>query len=68
VTISFELLGVLVVGVLSIFDPELFPAKTVWSLFGRGYGFVPLVLPMVGLAWLILQRRRAALAPREVSA
>jgi hypothetical protein len=67
VTISFELLGVIVVGTLSIFDPELFPAKTVWSLFGRGYAFVPLVLPIVGLAWLMLQRRRAATASREVS-
>jgi hypothetical protein len=57
-TISFELFGVLVVGVLSIVDPVLFPAKTVWSLFGRGYLFVPLVLPIIGLVWLYLQRRR----------
>jgi hypothetical protein len=24
----------------------------VWSVYGRGYGFVPLVLPLVGLWWL----------------
>ena len=52
ITITFELVGVLVVGTLSIIDPVLFPAKTVWSVFGRGYGFVPLVLPILGLLWL----------------
>jgi hypothetical protein len=52
ITISFELLGVLVVGLLSIFDAELFPADTVWSVFGRGYLFVPLVLPVLGMIWL----------------
>jgi hypothetical protein len=56
VTISFELIGVLVVGTLSVFDPVLFPAKTVWSFYGRGYAFVPLVLPILGLIWLRLQR------------
>jgi hypothetical protein len=56
VTITFELLGVLVVGALSIIDPVLFPAKTVWSVFGRGYAFVPLVLPVLGLIWLWLNR------------
>ncbi len=62
ITISFELLGVLVVGALSIFDSVLFPAKTVWSLFGRGYGFVPLLLPIAGLIWLVFQRRKATSA------
>jgi hypothetical protein len=56
VTIAFELVGVLVVGTLSIFDPVLFPAKTVWSAFGRGYAFVPLVLPILGLVWLWINR------------
>lgn len=52
VTIGFELLGVLVVGALSIVDGVLFPADTVWSFFGRGYLFIPLVLPILGLLWL----------------
>ena len=56
ITISFELIGVLVVGTLSVFDPVLFPAKTVWSYYGRGYAFVPLVLPILGLLWLRMQR------------
>jgi hypothetical protein len=51
-TISFELCGVLVIGTLSVIDPVLFPEKTVWSIFGRGYAFVPLVLPIAGLIWL----------------
>jgi len=52
VTISFELLGVLAVGALSLIYPDLFQHKTVWSVFGRGYGFVPLVLPVLGMWWL----------------
>jgi hypothetical protein len=58
-TISFELVGVLVVGVLSIVDPILFPADTVWSYFGRGYLFIPLVLPVLGMLWLRHRRRSA---------
>ena len=41
-----------VVGALSLLTPELFPRDTVWSRFGSGYGFVPLVLPALGLFWL----------------
>jgi hypothetical protein len=52
VTIGTELIGVLVVGALSLVDGDLFPDETVWSDFGRGYGFIPLVLPFVGLWWL----------------
>jgi hypothetical protein len=51
-TISIELIGVVVTGVLSLVDDSLFPDQTVWSGFGEGYGFVPLVLPLVGLWWL----------------
>lgn len=49
---STELIGVLVVGTLSIGDKAAFPDATVWSGYGSGYGYVPLVLPMVGLWWL----------------
>jgi hypothetical protein len=55
--IGFELVGVLTVGFLTIYDAALFPDATVWSEFGAGYGFVPLVLPFVGLAWVIRSRR-----------
>lgn len=54
--VGLELVGVLAVGLFSVFDPEAFPNDTVWSLFGRGYGFVPLILPVLGLWWLFLNR------------
>lgn len=57
--VSVELIGVLVVGALSLLDRAAFPDETVWSVFGRGYGFVPLVLPVLGLLWL--HRTRPAL-------
>lgn len=53
-----ELAGVVVVGALSVFDAAAFPHDTVWSGFGRGYGYVPLVLPLLGLAWLYRHRPR----------
>ncbi|MGZ4603871.1 MAG: hypothetical protein ACXV0U_09780 [Kineosporiaceae bacterium] len=52
VACSVELVGVLVVGTASFVAPDDFPRATVWSGYGSGYGFVPLVLPMIGLWWL----------------
>jgi cytochrome bd-type quinol oxidase subunit 2 len=52
IAISVELVGVLVVGLASYLAPAAFPDKTVWSHFGSGYGYVPLVLPVLGLLWL----------------
>jgi hypothetical protein len=68
-TISFELVGVLVVGTISVVAPALLGVDgvspfgghaTVWSVYGAGYLFVPLVLPVLGLVWL---RRRRPVAP-----
>jgi hypothetical protein len=50
VTIGIELTGVLVIGTLS--HPSDIDKASVWSDYGNGYGFVPLVLPFVGLWWL----------------
>ena len=58
--IGFELVGVLAVGLLTVLDTALFPDATVWSGFGAGYGFVPLVLPFVGLAWVLRSRHLKA--------
>lgn len=55
--ILVEAVGVLTVGTLSYVLPDLFPDKTVWSHFGSGYGFLPLVLPFVGLWWVHRVRR-----------
>lgn len=49
---TIELIGVVAVGTVSLLVPEAFPDETVWSGYGRGYGFVPLVLPVLGLLWL----------------
>ena len=58
--IGVELAGVLVVGTLSLLMPAAFPDATVWSDYGSGYGYVPLVLPMIGLWWLYRHRPRPA--------
>lgn len=64
VTCSVELVGVLAVGTVSLAAPEQFPRATVWSAFGAGYAFVPLVLPVLGL--LYLERSRPGRpAPRR---
>ena len=51
-----ELGGVLTVGTLSLVESDWFPDASVWSGYGIGYGFVPLVLPVAGLLWLRRQR------------
>ncbi|WP_314646898.1 hypothetical protein [uncultured Microbacterium sp.] len=68
VAIVFELTGVLVVGALSLVLPELFQHETVWSLFGRGYLFIPLVLPVFGIWWLRTHRPAPVNAGTEVPA
>ncbi|HZN17295.1 MAG TPA: hypothetical protein VFB84_03760 [Micromonosporaceae bacterium] len=49
---TVELVGVLAVGTYSVLAPQDFPDETVWSGYGQGYGYVPLVLPVLGLLWL----------------
>lgn len=55
--VVFELVGVLSVGTLSFVAPELFDHASVWSGFGAGYGYLPLVLPILGLIWIRKARR-----------
>jgi hypothetical protein len=57
---SVELVGVLLVGAASLVWRSAFPDATVWSGFGAGYGFFPVLLPVVGLWWL----RRGSRAQR----
>jgi hypothetical protein len=56
--VGIELVGVLTVGVTSLLLPEDYPDATVWSDFGAGYGYIPLVLPLAGLWWLLRGTRR----------
>ena len=50
--VAFELVGVFLVGTLSIVVPSLFKHPSVWSEYGIGYGFLPLILPILALFWL----------------
>jgi cytochrome bd-type quinol oxidase subunit 2 len=58
VSCSVEFAGVLAVGTWSLLDHAMFPDATVWSGYGSGYGFVPLILPLFGLLWLSRWRKR----------
>ena len=62
VAVIIELTGVVVIGAASFIWPEVFTfggkqIKTVWSYFGIAYGFVPLVLPVLGLIWLGMSKK-----------
>lgn len=59
-----EAAGVVLVGVASLVWPGTFRHPTVWSVFGQGYGYVPLALPFCGIAWLV----RTGRAGRDTSA
>jgi hypothetical protein len=54
-----ELAGVLAVGTATLADAAAFPDETVWSGYGSGYGFVPLLLPPLALWWLLGPGRAA---------
>jgi hypothetical protein len=52
VACAAELLGVPTVGTWTLADPSAFPDQTVWSDYGMGYLFIPVLLPVTGLFWL----------------
>jgi hypothetical protein len=77
ITISIELAGVLVVGTLSTFAPAVLGLdavdpfgqdSTVWSVYGAGYLFIPLVLPVLGMLWLARHKPLTAPAPADAAA
>ncbi|WP_406056688.1 hypothetical protein OG462_10520 [Streptomyces sp. NBC_01077] len=55
-----ELAGVLIVGTWTLAEPSAFPDATVWSDYGYGYLFIPVLLPLTGIWWL--RRSRTAVA------
>jgi hypothetical protein len=60
---SIELAGVVIIGSwtsLPTGSSALFARSTVWSSYGAGYLYLPLILPMLGLIWLILPATRQA--------
>jgi hypothetical protein len=71
-TIGFELVGVLVIGTISLVAPGLLGLHsinpfgreaTVWSAYGLGYLLIPLVLPVLGLLYLRTRRPAAPALP-----
>ncbi|WP_458078146.1 hypothetical protein [Streptomyces sp. EMB26] len=52
-----ELVGVLTVGTWTLAEPSAFPDATVWSDYGMGYLFIPVLLPLTAVYWL--RRSRA---------
>ncbi|WP_240137312.1 hypothetical protein [Streptomyces sp. MUM 178J] len=59
-----ELAGVLIVGTWTLLEPSLFPDDTVWTTYGMGYVFIPVLLPVTGMLWL--RRPRISPPPRPV--
>ncbi|MFJ7178889.1 hypothetical protein ACIQXA_21405 [Streptomyces massasporeus] len=53
-----ELAGVLTVGTWTLVEPSAFPDATVWSDFGMGYLFIPVILPVSAIYWLRASRSR----------
>ncbi|MGY0487685.1 hypothetical protein [Streptomyces sp. WG-D5] len=49
---ALELAGVLIVGTWTLVEPSAFPDATVWSDFGVGYLFIPILLPLSAMYWL----------------
>ncbi|MFI1420604.1 hypothetical protein ACH4VX_21965 [Streptomyces sp. NPDC020731] len=47
-----ELVGVLTVGTWTLVEPSAFPDATVWSDYGMGYLFIPVLLPLTAVYWL----------------
>lgn len=66
--VVLELVGVLVVGTLSLLAPSLFPDATVWSTYGIGYGFVPLLLPLIALTAVVRTLRAGDRGPAASAA
>ena len=64
ISCTVELIGVLAVGTASVLAPSAFPDATVWSVYGNGYFFIPVVLPILGLLWIRHTARAAAKAPQ----
>jgi hypothetical protein len=57
VTLVIELIAVVVIGLLSFVMVAAFE-HTSWRYFGLDYGFIPLIQPFLGLAWLLWPQTR----------
>ncbi len=55
--LGIELAGVLLVGTVDVVWRP-FPYASVWSGYGAGYFYMPLILPIAGLWWLLQRETR----------
>lgn len=62
VSCTVELVGVLAIGTASVLAPSAFPDATVWSVYGEGYFFIPVILPILGILWI---RHTAKVSSRQ---
>ena len=60
---SAELIGVLTIGIAELLSSTAWPDETVWSGFGAGYAWAPLVLPVAALIVLARRPERTLLQP-----
>lgn len=60
VAVWIELVGVIGIGLFTVLAPQDFADDTVWTDFGSGYKWVPLVLPILGLVWLYRTRESSS--------
>jgi len=61
---AVELAGVVTVSVYEFVASNPWPDATVWTSFGIGYGFTPLILPLLAL-WLLRRTPRDASVSQE---
>jgi len=55
---GIELIGVLTIGTITTLGDSAFDVGTVWSFYGRDYGWLPLVVPALALWWFFKQCER----------
>ena len=63
-----RVLGVLTVGRGTLVEPSAFPDATVWSDYGMGYLFIPVMLPISAMYWLGRARGAGGMPPERVPA
>lgn len=58
VALIVELGGVLITSLLGLGIEEIGAIRNVWADFGANYFYIPLILPILGLAWMWLTNPR----------
>ena len=51
-TVTLELIGPLMVGMMSVGISQLSVSRSAWANCGADYYYLPLIIPIIGLIWL----------------